>query len=354
MWFIIISFLLIIASLIPLINSPYWFFRIFEFGKVQLFQLFILLLVFGIIFFKKENYFISAFCIDVLIIVYLTKDLYPYSKLKKARKNIKSNFSSKAITIISANVYQENSDYEKLITLAQEHNPDLLLTMESDKKWEEGLSVLEKKYPYQIKIPLDNTYGMHLYSKLEITNHKVHFFVTDDIPSIQAEIKTTDGFKFDFFGVHPPPPSPTEEDNSKERDGEILSVGKMVQKLNNPCLVIGDFNNVAWAKSSILFKKSSKLIDARIGKGLFSTFHAKYWFLRFPIDLLFHSSEIYIEDLKTLDYFGSDHFPIYCSFYIDKKYNTNDESNENLNQENKEKIDEMIQEGKKEKSENRD
>jgi hypothetical protein len=33
-----------------------------------------------------------------------------------------------------------------------------------------ALSVLDQKYKYNIKA-LDNTYGMHLYSKLKITKH---------------------------------------------------------------------------------------------------------------------------------------------------------------------------------------
>jgi hypothetical protein len=34
-----------------------------------------------------------------------------------------------------------------------------------------ALSVLDQKYKYNIKVALDNTYGMHLYSKLKITKH---------------------------------------------------------------------------------------------------------------------------------------------------------------------------------------
>jgi hypothetical protein len=60
---------------------------------------------------------------------------------------------------------------------------------------------------------------MHLYSKLKIKTQCSLFFVADD--SIEAKITTADNFKFTFFAVHPPPPSPTEEENSKERDGEL-------------------------------------------------------------------------------------------------------------------------------------
>jgi hypothetical protein len=46
--------------------------------------------------------------------------------------------------------------------------------------------------------------------------------VADDL--IEAKITTADNFKF-TFAVHPPPPSHYEE-NSKERDGELLSIAK--------------------------------------------------------------------------------------------------------------------------------
>jgi hypothetical protein len=54
----------------------------------------------------------------------------------------------------------------------------------------------DQKYKYNIKVALDNTYGMHLYSKLKITKHSVHYFVADDLPSIEAKITTADNFKF--------------------------------------------------------------------------------------------------------------------------------------------------------------
>lgn len=181
--------------------------------------------------------------------------------------------------------------------------------MESDINWEKELKQFEKDYPFSVKIALNNTYGMHLFSKIEILEHKIHFFVADDLPSIEAKMKTKDGYIFTFFGVHPPPPSPTEEKNSKERDGELLCVAKRIKKNASTCIVMGDFNNVAWAKSSILFRKTSETIDGRMGRGFISTFHAKYFFLRCPIDLIFHTSDIFIEKLKKLEYFGSDHFP---------------------------------------------
>ena len=73
---------------------------------------------------------------------------------------------------------------------------------------------------------------MHFYSKIKIDESKTHYFVADDIPTIEAHLETDDGFKFVFFGIHPPPPSPTEEETSKERDGDLLSTAKRVTKIN--------------------------------------------------------------------------------------------------------------------------
>lgn len=223
--------------------------------------------------------------------------------------------------------------------------------MESNGEWENSLKSLEKDYPHHHKVGLENTYGMHLYSKLQIQKSQTHYFVADDIPSIEATLKTDDGFEFLFFGVHPPPPSPTEEETSKERDGDLLSVAKRVRKMDVPTIVVGDFNNVAWSKSSILFRKTSELIDPRIGHGFVSTFHAKYKLLRFPIDLMFHSPNVFVTKLKTLENFGSDHLAVHCELFIDMELNNQDEQVETANHDELQEANEMIEAGKEEDGE---
>lgn len=99
-------------------------------------------------------------------------------------------------------------------------------------------------------------------------------------------------------------------------------------------------------KTSTLFKKTSGLIDARIGRGLLSTFHANYWIFRFPLDLVFHSNNIVVDKLRVLKHIGSDHFPIYCSFILNAKSNSNSKSSEKV----EEDIDEIIEDGKQYKS----
>ncbi|GGD14647.1 endonuclease [Flavobacterium orientale] len=309
----------------------------------------------GFIFIEDKGFlFIVVISLNLLTLLFHGIHLFPYSKLHAIPKNIKTNSCSQTISIISANVYQKNTAYNRFSEVVVKHNPDIFLTMESNKDWENALSHFDQTYPFHIKVALENTYGIHLFSKLKIISHQVHYFVADDIPCIEAKLISNDGFVFNFFGVHPPPPSPTEEENAKERDGELLSVAKVVKSKKEPSVVVGDFNNVAWAKSALLFRKTSELIDARIGRGLFSTFHAKYWFFRFPIDLFFHSTDVFVDKLKTLDYFGSDHFPIYSSFYINKKNKEQEELIETLENEEKTEINQIIKDGINEESENRD
>src|SRR5690606_1877 len=200
---------------------------------------------------------------------------------------------------------------------------------------------------------LENTYGMHLYSKIPFDSAQFHFFVAEDIPSVEVHFTTSEGHKFALFGVHPPPPSPTEERTSKERDGDLLALAKRIKAMDLPSLVIGDFNTVAWSDTSILFRKTSELIDARVGRGILATFHAKYWFFRVPLDLLFHSPDIMIEKLQTLEDIGSDHFPIYCEFYLNPSDLTQEDEVKTLDEDEGEEVDELIEEGKNEVTDNR-
>ncbi|MFC6268010.1 endonuclease/exonuclease/phosphatase family protein [Frigoriflavimonas asaccharolytica] len=352
MWeaYIIFSAVLLVVSFLPRFKNQHWLFRVWDFGKTQLTIIMLATFLAGFLLnnFSTSFYIIQGFLL--ITIAYHCIVLAKYTPLYPRSKHQKSRNSSKNIKIISANIYLFNKDYASFISLIKKNEPDLFLMMESDEHWENAVKILEKDYPNHIKVSLDNTYGMHFYSKFKVAKSKVHYFVADDIPSIEAHLETEDGFKFVFFGVHPPPPSPTEEETSKERDGDILSVAKEVKNIEKPVLVIGDFNNVAWSNSSILFKKVSELIDPRIGRGFISTYHAKYKLLRFPIDLMFHSPDIFIENLKTLEAFGSDHLPILCEFYIDKNDQKQKNEVEKSDTEEKTEAEELIDEGKKAES----
>ena len=347
MWEIYLSLVLLSAifTVLPKIPSSHWIFRVADFGKIQINYFTVCTFILGCFLFGHDFWWYTQ-ALLVILFLYHSFTLIKYTRYFPVKKIKTSGESaSQKIKVISANIYQFNKKYNRFISLIRKHQPDLFLTMESNEKWESALKVLEKEYPFHHKVTLENTYGMHFYSKINIKTATTHFFVADDIPSIEVHLYTDDGYEFVFFGIHPPPPSPTEENTSKERDGDLLSVAKRIKKIDKPVIVIGDFNNVAWSKSSILFRKLSQLIDPRVGKAFVSTFHANYRFLRFPIDLMFHSENVFIKELKTLEKFGSDHLPVYCEFFIDHENNERKDRIEKADHTEEKEADEMILEG---------
>jgi len=152
---------------------------------------------------------------------------------------------------------------------------------------------------------------MLLYSRLELIDPKVKFLLQDDIPSIHGRLKLRSGKELELRCLHPRPPFPTEDESSTNRDAEILIVGKENKEKPAPFVVMGDLNDVAWSRTNYLFQDISGLLDPRIGRGFYHTFHASYPFLRFPLDHFFHSNHFRLVDFRRLGYFGSDHFPVY-------------------------------------------
>lgn len=337
---------LIVIALLPLTRGTHWIVRGWDFIRVQTSFLQILtILLIVILEFPEESWEYTTLISLVAAFIFQVFVVFPYSKyypLSQAKP--KNAESLKQISLISSNVLQTNRDYDKLIREIQDKDPDLFLVMETDSQWEEALQLFEADYPHVVRVPLDNLYGMHLYSKLELSETQVNYLVEKDVPSIFTKVHYG-GFKpLHLICVHPAPPSPTENETSEERDAELLIVGKAVRELDDDAQVIvcGDLNDVVWSRVSKLFARITGLIDPRIGRGLFPTFHADYWYLRFPIDHLFHSKNITVDNMNRLGHIGSDHFPMYFTFWLEELKKTEKPA---IDQETEEEVEERIEEG---------
>ena len=215
------------------------------------------------------------------------------------------------ISLVVSNVLQTNREAERLLAAVHDCDPDVVLCLETDDWWEQQLDALVTTHRHVVRRPLSNTYGMLLYSRLPLEKVQVDFLVEPDVPSIQAHVRLHGGTLVWLNCVHPRPPVPGESDESLERDAELLLVGKRVRDARLPVVVCGDLNDVAWSRTTRLFQKTSRLLDPRKGRGFYSTFHARYPGLRWPLDHVFFSDRFRLVKIARLDAVGSDHFPVH-------------------------------------------
>jgi hypothetical protein len=75
-------------------------------------------------------------------------------------------------------------------------------------------------------------------------------------------------------------------------------------------IVAGDLNDVAWSHTSRLFRRLSRLVDPRVGRGFYNSYHAQCVWMRWPLDHVFYSPDFLLRGLRRLPAFGSDHFPL--------------------------------------------
>lgn len=338
------SVLMCIPTIASITRYDEWWIRGFDFPRIQIsFLIICVILASFFIYDFSEFWHIGAIAVLVLSLLYQFKKIFPYTYIaKKQVLKYKGSDPKASISILVSNVLTPNKRSDKLIALVKDRKPDLLLTLESDKRWENELSELEEEYEYTVKIPKDNLYGMHLYSKLKLEDIKVRNLVQEDIPSIHGQVVLRNGKKVELHCLHPMPPSPTESDTSTNRDAELLMLGRDIDAEKNTTLVIGDLNDVAWSRTTRLFQKLSGLMDPRIGRGFFNTFHSKYFLLRWPLDHVFHTKDFTLIDIARERNIGSDHFPMYINLNYEPTAEVINKDTDQANKEEEEWAEEKI------------
>lgn len=345
--YFLISFLLISNMMVSQIRATHWLIRFADFPRIQLFVLGLAGICLGIFKISFLNGIILFFL--TLATTYQLYKLWPYLPFSKKEAKSLGKGSITDLTVLVSNVLDSNKRADLLLKHLEKLRPDVLLLMETNLWWEQQMENIEDSYPHHVKIPLENAYGMHLYSKFKLKNVAIHYKIQRKVPSITADLYLPSGEVISLFCLHPKPPSPTENETSINRDAELLMYAKEIEFLQKPTLVIGDLNDVAWSKTTRLFQQISGLLDPRKGRGFYSTYNAFIPFLRWPLDHVFYSDHFLLSKIARLSSIKSDHFPIFIALSFQPAFKAIHEKPEKATAEEQawtqEKIDEGLKNG---------
>jgi endonuclease/exonuclease/phosphatase (EEP) superfamily protein YafD len=304
------AYTFVVATILPLIRREAWWIRLLDFPRPQIT---IGLLVASAALVRTQRRGSVRDKIPLALAAastaYQLWEMSRYTSLRSPQSlPAESDDPARRVRLLIANVLQTNRDVHEYIELIGACDPDLVILAEGDAYWEHSLRHLEEVYPHTLKCPLENTYGLLLYSRLPLIRPEVLFRVANNVPSFSTAVRLRSGDIFLLQVVHPRPPHIGID--TVERDAELILVGREIKDATLPVIVTGDLNDVAWSHTTRLFLRMSGLLDPRLGRAFCNTFHAHLPLFRWPLDHLFHSRAFRLVRFERGPKTASDHFPV--------------------------------------------
>ena len=326
----IIVGLLAVATLAPLIDTRRWYIRVWDFPRLQLAAIAGLALIAGLwrIGTSQPKDPMSTFVLVAVCTALMLWHLNPvvkYTRFTRVSVKDSNEDTLEPIRVAVSNLDKRNKFRDIAADELESFDADVLVLIEVDAEWFEALNQLRAKYSYHIDVVEEDGLGLCVWSNREILNSEVRYLVSDDRPSIWLTFRYPSRDSgcgtINFVAIHPTPPalkkSNGERFDSKIRDAELVVLAEeIVDQGDQAWIVTGDFNDVAWSPTTRLFERVSGLQDVRTGRALLNTYHARYPFLRYPIDHVYVSCGFRLSELSRYKVTGSDHFAVLAALVL--------------------------------------
>ena len=230
--------------------------------------------------------------------------------------------------VISANVWKQNTNAEKVLAFVKAEDPDLALFMEVNDEMGKQLEALETILPYNSNQLTPYRLGTVLYSKTPLSEVQLQQFNTRSAVHISAHVEAN-GRSFSVVGIHPFPPINPELFVDRNRAFEAVS--EYVKAQSDPVILMGDFNVTMWSPYYRQIARQSGLSNTRSGAGILPTWPATLSYLslpdlgeltrllQIPIDHCLVSSSLKVVGMHTGPDIGSDHLPIAIDLQMDRE-----------------------------------
>ena len=301
---------LLIVTLVSLVHSNIWWIQALGFPRVATLLLigFVALAAIAM----RGRWRLALFAMLIVAASLQFWRIYPYTRFApvevvKAR-SLSGTRDPSCFTVLGLNVFQHNRDYAATRALIDREQPDILLLMETDRRWVDALAPTLSHYPARLLRPIGNTYGLVFATLLPVVSVRTENITDRDTPTVYARLATRGGQPFAYVGLHPRPPVPGQD--TTLRDRKIEHAALRLSGGHLPGMAMGDFNDVAWSRTTRLFKQVGGFLDPRIGRGSYPTFPASVAPIGWPLDQLFVSPGFTFRSLRVLENVGSDHRPL--------------------------------------------
>ena len=297
---------LAVCTMLPLWRTHRWWVRVCDFPRLQIAIAAAVLLVLTLALrHGPTGWTLTA--IQIAIIADQGMRIFPFTPLAPTEMKL-DRAGTGGVTIMASNVLMENTHHDRVRAAIEKADPDVLLLMEIDAAWAEGVEPVLARYPTVVREVKDNYYGMIFATRLPVEDASIVYLTKDDTPTAFAEMTDPEGRCFRFVGLHPQPPIPGED--TDDRDAEMLYSALFARKSGVPVVVAGDFNDAAWSHTSRRFKRVGGFLDPRVGRGMIPSFDANSYWMRAPIDQFYATEDVVVRSFGLGPNVGSDHFPV--------------------------------------------
>ncbi|MDG6079249.1 hypothetical protein E3U23_08590 [Erythrobacter litoralis] len=241
--------------------------------------------------------------------------IWPYSLFAPTTLALTPAEEEACVRVLSFNVKQANDQYDRTAALIRDVDPDILFLTETNRDWLTALQPELARYPNMRTMPLENRYGKIFATRLAVENASMVANTSANTPTLYATLRMPNDARFELVGLHPRPPRPGE--SSESRDENIARAGSRTPDGLENVLVIGDFNDVPWSRTTTRFREEGDFLDPRAGRGTFATFPVPYTLAGWPLDQLLVRSGVHVSKFERGPDVGSDHLPLIATVCVD-------------------------------------
>jgi endonuclease/exonuclease/phosphatase (EEP) superfamily protein YafD len=290
------------ATLLSLLGRLHWSFELFTHFPLQIASGLLVVILATLLFRRWIPAAIGLLC----LLPHLAALSYYYPSHEFSTKP--SDFR-----VLSFNVLTSNQSHDTVLAYLSERDADVIFLTEINPDWVEALSPLDSDYPYRVKFPRHDNFGMALYSRHPFASHEILFIEGTRVPLVHAVIDLG-GHELEVIGCHPVPPMGFPQ--ASARNDYLAGLAGIATINTLPAVIFGDFNATVWSPHLRDFIKTTSFKDSGRKRGFQSTWRRLNPFFSIPIDHIFHNAALTCTSRQIGPALGSDHRPVIAEFAL--------------------------------------